>query len=426
MFDPQPKETVLSFYEAAKSAYARFGVDTDAALDTLANTPISLHCWQGDDVNGFEVREDAVDGGGIMATGNYPGAARTAGELRADADKAMSLIPGKLRFNLHAIYAETGGKRVDRDQLTPEHFSDWMAWSKATGTCLDFNPTFFAHPLANDGYTLSHPDEATRKFWVRHAIACRRIAEAMGRNQGGACVINHWIPDGAKDQPIDRWGPRRNLVQSLDELLAAPVDRAYCKDAVECKLFGIGSEDYVVGSHEFYMGYALTREDVMICLDMGHFHPTETIHDKVSALLTFRDELLLHVSRGIRWDSDHVVILNDDIRHLFQQLVRGNALSRTNIALDFFDASINRIGAWVVGTRATQKGILAALLEPTALLLDFENRGDPAAKLAMLEEAKTLPLGAVWDRFCLHSDVPTGAAWIGDMLHHDRDVIRKR
>lgn len=425
MFEAQTRERIEANYAAAKAIYATLGVDTDEALTTLADTPISLHCWQGDDVSGFEVHEDAVSGGGIMATGNYPGAAQTPEQLRADAEKAFSLIPGKLRFNLHAIYAETDGQVVERDKLTPEHFRAWMDWAGKLGIALDFNPTFFAHPLANDGYTMSHADADVRAFWVRHAIACRRIAEAMGRNQGGPCIVNHWLPDGAKDQPIDRWGPRRRLAQALDEVFAAEVDTAYCRDAVESKLFGIGSEDYVVGSHEFYMGYALTRQQ-MLCLDMGHFHPTETIHDKISSVFTFQDELLLHVSRGIRWDSDHVVILNDDIRCLFQQIVRGGVLDRTHIALDFFDASINRIGAWVVGTRAAQKGILAALLEPTDMLLELEQEGKLAAKLAMLEELKLYPLGAVWDMHCLNQNVPAGIAWIADMEQYDADVIRKR
>jgi L-rhamnose isomerase len=424
-FEVTPRQVIEARYEDAKAQFKALGVDTDAALDTLAATPISMNCWQGDDVSGFEVQEDPVGGGGIMATGNYPGPARTADELRDDAEKAFELIPGKLRFNLHAIYAETDGKVVSRDQLAPEHFSKWMEWAKSRGICLDFNPTYFAHPMANDGYTLAHRDADVREFWVRHGIACRRIAEAMGRSQGEPCVINHWIPDGAKDQPTDRWGPRRHLVASLDAVFAADVDRSLCKDAVECKLFGIGSEDYVVGSHEFYLAYALTHHP-MLCLDMGHFHPTETIDDKISAIFTFQDELLLHVSRGIRWDSDHVVILNDAVRCLFQQIVRGGVLAKTNIALDFFDASINRIGAWVVGTRATQKGLLAALLEPTAILMELENAGDLAAKLALLEELKTMPLGAVWDMYCAQQNAPAGTAWINDMLQYDRNVIRKR
>ena len=425
MLPELPREQIEKRYDDARSQFRAIGVDTDKALDTLSNVPISLHCWQGDDVRGFEVHDSSVSGGGIMATGNYPGPATDATMLRQDAEKAMSLIPGKNRFNLHAIYAETDGKVVDRDQIGPEHFARWMDWSKKRNIPLDFNPTFFAHPKANDGYKLSHADAGIRRFWINHDKACRRIAEAMGRNQGTPCVVNHWAPDGHKDQPVDRKGPRQRLMQSLDDIFAESIDPAFCKDAVECKLFGIGSEDYVVGSHEFYMGYALTRK-IMLCLDMGHFHPTETIHDKISSIFCFKNELLLHVSRAIRWDSDHVVILNDDIRNLFQQIVRGDYLSKTNIALDFFDASINRIGAWVVGTRAAKKGLLCALLEPTAMLNDFENNGDGAMKLAMLEELKTYPLGAVWNMFCHQHQTPAGTAWLNAMADYDRTVIRTR
>ena len=425
MFKPAEPSLVTQRYESAREQYRQLGVDTDEALARLAAVPISLHCWQGDDVRGFEVHDEALSGGGIMATGNYPGAARTPEQLRADAEKAFSLIPGRLRFSLHAIYAETGGRVVERDRLAPEHFAAWMAWAKARGICLDFNPTFFAHPKANDGWTLSHADAEIRAFWIRHAIACRRIAEAMGRSQGSPCVINHWIPDGAKDQPIDRWAPRQRLIQSLDEILAAPVDSRLCRDAVESKLFGIGSEDYVVGSHEFYLAYAMTRAP-MLCLDMGHFHPTETIHDKISSVLLFKKELLLHVSRGIRWDSDHVVNFNDDLRCLFQQIVRGQALKRVHIGLDFFDGGLNRIGAWVIGTRAAQKAILNALLEPTALLADLEAGGDRASTLALLEELRTMPLGAVWDQHCQAHGVPAGTGWLAEMQSYDREVIRKR
>ncbi len=425
MFTELNKETIERNYEQAKAQYNSLGVDTDAALATLAATPISVHCWQGDDVSGFEVHEEGVSGGGIMATGNYPGPARTADELRADADKAFSLIPGSLRFNLHAIYAETSGVPVERDQLTAAHFSKWIDWGKANGIPLDFNPTYFAHPLADSGYTLSSCDEDVRAFWVRHAIACRRIAEEMGRAQGGPCVLNHWIPDGCKDHPVDRWGPRQCLTRSLDELLAAPVDTAYCKDAVESKLFGLGTEDFTVGSHEYYLSYAV-KNNVMLCLDMGHFHPTETIHDKLSCILTFLDNVLLHVSRGIRWDSDHVVILNDDLRNVFLEVCRGGALPRVNVALDFFDASINRIGAWVTGTRCALKALLYALLEPTPILRDLENSGNGAGKLALLEEMKTMPFGAVWDMACLNSDVPVGPAWLNEMQQYDEAVIRQR
>jgi len=425
MFEQPTSDQTGAAYEAARAKYACLGVDTEAALARLTDVAISVHCWQGDDVSGFEVQEGAVDSGGLMATGNYPGPARTADELRADAEKAFALIPGKLRFNLHAIYAETDGQAVPRDQLEPRHFQKWIDWAAANGVALDFNPTYFAHPMAASGYTLSSADDSVRQFWVRHGIACRRIAEAMGRAQGGPCVINHWIPDGAKDHPMDRWGPRRRLVESLDAVLATEADPAFCKDAVECKLFGIGSEDYVVGSHEFYLAYGLTRKP-LICFDMGHFHPTETIHDKLSAVLTFKDEILLHVSRGLRWDSDHVVILNDDVRNVFLELVRGNALGRVNIALDFFDASMNRVGAWVIGTRCTLKAILYALLEPTGTLREMVAGGDMAGKLALLEELKTLPFGAVWDQYCAAQGAPVGPAWLNELYVYDNEVIRQR
>lgn len=426
MFQTLTKEQIEKGYECAKAQYAALGIDTDAAIQKLAATPISLHCWQGDDVKGFEVHEGEVSGGGIMAIGNYPGPATNADMLRKDAEKALSLIPGTKRFNLHAIYAETDGMVVDRDGIKPEHFTKWMKWSKDNKIALDFNPTFFAHPLANSGYTLSNADNEIRNFWIRHDKACRVIAEAFGRNQGSAAVVNHWTPDGAKDQPIDRLAPRKRMEAAYDEIMAEPIDGNYCKDYIESKLFGLGSEDYVVASHEFCMGYALTRKNMGICLDMGHFHPTENIYDKVSSILNFKDSLLLHVSRGIRWDSDHVVILNDDLRCLFQQAVRTGYMDKLNIALDFFDASINRIGAWVIGSRATQKAILAALLEPSAMMADYEAANDGAVKLALLEELKTYPLGAVWNMFCLSQDVPAGSAWINDMIDYDRNVIKAR
>lgn len=413
-------------YDDARVQYKAIGVDTDQALDTLAQIPISLHCWQGDDVKGFEVHDTNVSGGGIMAIGNYPGPAVNADMLRQDAEKAFSLIPGKKRFNLHAIYAETDGVPVDRDAIKPQHFAKWCQWAQKNGVALDFNPTFFAHPLANSGYTLSNQDPDIRDFWVRHGIACQKIAEEIGRQQGSPCVVNFWMPDGAKDQPVDRLTPRKLMAESLDKIFSTPINHDFCKDAVESKLFGLGSEDYVVGSHEFFMGYAMSRKNAMICLDMGHFHPTETIHDKISAILCFSNELLLHVSRGIRWDSDHVVIFNDDIRNLFTQIVRGGFLHNVNIALDFFDASINRIGAWVIGTRATQKGLLYALLEPSQMLLDYENNNDGAVKLALLEELKAFPFGAVWDMFCLKNNCPASIAWLNSLITYDRNVIRKR
>ena len=425
---PLPKLTpaaIKTAYTAAQKQYAALGVDTEAALAALDTLPISLHCWQGDDVRGFEQAAD-LSGSGLATTGNYPGAARTGSELRADAATAFSLIPGPVRFNLHAIYAERAGEKVDRDQLKPCHFQLWMDWAKKLGICLDFNTSFFAHPKAASGFTLSHEDPEIAKFWLRHAQACRVIAEAMGRAQKGTCVLNHWLPDGAKDSPADRWAPRRRLAAQLDRLFATKVDRRFCQDAVEGKLFGIGSEDYVVGSHEFYLSYTTSRENALLCLDMGHYHPTETIHDKISAILSFHKKILLHVSRGIRWDSDHVVIFNDDLRAVFQELVRGQALDRACIALDYFDASLNRIGAWVIGARATRKAALAALLEPAKLIRAAAARGDQGTKLALLEEAKTLPLGAVWDLYCIRHGVAAGPAWLDTLAAYEKKVQSKR
>jgi L-rhamnose isomerase len=406
-------------YSLAKRAYAKLGVDADQAIRTALRVPVSLHCWQGDDVGGFEVKEGAVDGGGIMATGNYPGRARNGDELRADLAQVLALLPGRQRVNVHAIYAETDGKRVDRDKLKPEHFVRWIAWAKRKRIGLDFNPSFFAHPKANDGYTLSHADPATRAFWVRHGIACRRIAAAMAKELGSPCVINHWIPDGAKDSPADRWSPRTRLTESLDKMLREKLPGVV--DSVEGKLFGLGSEDYVVGSTEFYSNYALAR-GVVLCLDMGHFHPTETIHDKLSAFLQFHKKLLLHVSRPIRWDSDHVVLFNDDLRAVFQELVRGDALDRVYVALDYFDASINRVAAYVIGARATRKALLYALLEPTATLKGLNGAG----KLALLEELKTLPFGAVWDELCERDGVPATNAWMKDITKYEKQVLSRR
>jgi len=339
----------------------------------------------------------------------------------------MTLLPGVHRVNVHALYAETSGRVVDRDQLKPEHFAAWVNWAQRRRIGLDFNTTFFAHPLANDGLTLSHPDPKIRRFWIRHAVACRRIAEHIGRTLGKPCTLNHWLPDGMKDSPADRWSPRARLAAALDAVLQArpPVSRRWCVDAVEGKLFGIGSEDYVVGSAEFYTCYALTR-GVTLCLDMGHFHPTETIHDKLSALLQFHQRLLIHVSRPIRWDSDHVVVFNDDLQKLFQEIVRGNALDRVTLALDYFDASINRIAAYVIGARATRKALLCALLEPCGLLRDLELAGKKAEKLGLMEELKTMPFGAVWDRLCLRAGVPAGTAWIGAVQRYERTALSKR
>lgn len=410
-------------YALAKERYAEFGVDVEAALKSLERTAISMQCWQGDDVNGFE--STAGLSGGIMATGNYPGRARTADELRSDAAKALSLVPGKHRFSLHAIYLEHGGKKVERTEVAPAHFQGWMDWAAGLGIGLDFNPTFFSHPKAADGFTLSHRDEGIRRFWVEHGIACRKVGEAIGRRQGSPCVTNVWIPDGMKDVTIDRKGPREILKKSLDELFAAPIDPALNLDAVESKLFGLGSETYVVGSHEFYMGYAVANKK-LLTLDAGHFHPTETIADKISSALVFLDEILLHVSRGIRWDSDHVVILTDDLRAIAEELVRGGYLGRVHVGLDYFDASINRVAAWVTGTRAMLKALLLALLEPISQLRKMEVDGDFTSRLALVEEVKALPFGAIWDYYCDKQGVPVGMAWLDEVKRYEKDVLGKR
>lgn len=410
-------------YELAQERYAELGVDTDKAIERLSKTAISLHCWQGDDVGGFE-KGEAISSGGLIATGAYPGKARTADELRVDLDKAMSLIPCKKRLNLHAMYAETGGK-VDRNALKAEHFSTWIEWAKARGMGMDFNGTFFGHPKADSGFTLSSADESVRKFWVEHGIACRKIGAAMGRKLGSPCVTNVWIPDGYKDIPIDRKGPRERLKKSLDEIFTEKIDRKYLLDCVESKLFGIGSESYVVGSHEFYLGYAV-KKGVLLCLDTGHFHPTETVSDKISAVLTHLDEILLHISRGVRWDSDHVVILSDELKAIAEEIVRGSYLERVHIGLDFFDASINRVAAWVIGTRCMVKALLISLLEPMKKLRQAEANGDYTTRLAMLEELKTLPFGAVWDYYCEKSSVPVGDAWLKDVRQYEKEVTSRR
>jgi L-rhamnose isomerase len=419
-----PTDRIEARYALARQQYADQGVDTGAALAALTQVPVSLHCWQGDDVCGFESFAETL-GGGIAATGNYPGRARTPDELRADAAKALALIPGKHRFNLHAFYGDFGGKRVDRDEIGPEHFAGWIDWAKSLGIGLDFNPTFFSHPKAADNFTLAHRDDAIRAFWIRHAIACRRIGAAMGSALGRPCVTNHWIPDGMKDTPADRLGPRERLVASLDEIFQTPIDRSHNLDALEGKLFGLGIESYTVGSHEFYFGYAASRK-LLYTLDTGHYHPTETIADKISAVMLFVPEILLHVSRGVRWDSDHVVVLNDDIEAIGQELVRGGFLGRTHLGLDFFDASINRIAAWVIGTRNMLKSLLAAMLEPTAKLRDAEAAGDYTSRLALQEEFKMLPVGAVWDYYCATKDVPVGACWLSDVKQYESSVLAAR
>jgi L-rhamnose isomerase len=411
-------------FELAKERYAELGVDVDRALARLGDVAVSLHCWQGDDVGGFEGSGEAI-GGGLAVTGSYPGRARTADELRSDLDRALALIPGSHRLNLHASYAETGGVRVERDELRPEHFQGWIDWARARKLGMDFNPTYFAHPRAADGLTLSHPDDRVRTFWIEHGIACRRIGAAIGEALGSPCITNVWVPDGSKDTPVDRRGPRERLARSLDAVFAEPIDPRLNRDAVEGKLFGLGSEAYVVGSHEFYLGYAVTRK-TMLCLDAGHFHPTEVISDKISAVLMSLDEVLLHVSRGVRWDSDHVVTLGDELVAIAQEVVRGDYLDRVHIGLDFFDASINRVAAWVVGARNMLRALLIALVEPTARLREAEAGGDLTARLALMEELKTLPFGAVWDYHCLAREVPVGPDWLAEVRAYERDVLSRR
>jgi len=410
-------------YELAKQRYAELGVDTDKAMETLGSIAISLHCWQGDDVGGFDKAQETL-GGGIMATGAYPGKARTADELRMDLEKALSLIPGKHRLNLHAMYAETKGK-VERNELDPEHFTTWIDWAKANGLGMDFNGSFFSHPKAESGFTLSGADENIRRFWIEHGIVCRKIGAEMGKQLGTPCVTNLWIPDGYKDVPIDRKAPRQRLKQSLDEIFAESIDKKCNLDAVESKLFGIGSESYVVGSHEFYLSYALENK-TLLCLDTGHFHPTEVVSDKISSVLMFLDEILLHVSRPVRWDSDHVVILSDELAAIAQQIVRGDYLRRVHIGLDFFDASINRIAAWVIGTRCMIKALLIALLEPVQMLRELELADNYTARLAMLEELKTMPYGAVWDYYCTKLEVPPAQKWMDEVRTYEKDVLAKR
>lgn len=413
----------MNDYIHAKEIYAQLGVDTEEALDTLTSIPISLHCWQGDDVGGFENTGTDLTGSGLATTGNYPGKARTIDELRQDLEKALALIPGKHRLNLHACYADLAGKKKERSDYSAEDFQSWIDWAKSQGLGMDFNPSFFAHPKAASGFTLSSPDKAIRDYWIDHGKACRRIGAEIGRQLGSPCITNIWIPDGSKDLPADRKSPRERLEMSLDEVFADPIDSQFNRDAVESKLFGIGSESFVVGSHEFYMGYAVKNQK-LLCLDAGHFHPTEQLADKISSVLQFVPELLLHVSRGVRWDSDHVVLLDDPTIAIMEELVRGDFLGRTHIGLDFFDASINRIAAWVIGTRSTQKALLAALLQPLALLRQAEQSGALWERLALMEEAKTLPAGAVWEEFLCRNLVPVN--WMGEIRSYESETLSKR
>lgn len=415
--------TVNRAYELARQRYQALGVDTEEALRKLASIPVSLHCWQGDDVGGFENTNSSL-GGGLVATGNYPGKARTPDELRTDLEKTLSLIPGKHRLNLHAFYGEFGGKKVDRDAISVDHFKNWIAWAKTQGLGLDFNPTCFSHPKAADGFTLSHPDKGIRDFWIEHCRRCREIGAEIGKALGKTCVTNVWIPDGMKDTPADRRRPRERLAQSLDAVFQPTLLPKFNLDSVEPKLFGIGSESYVVGSHEFYLGYAISRKR-MLTLDAGHYHPTEGIADKISSVLEFLPEILLHVSRGVRWDSDHVVTLNDDLLAIAREIVANDYTERVHIGLDYFDASINRVAAWTIGTRNMIRALLIALLEPPAIKA-AELNGDFTSRLALQEEAKTLPLSAVSDHYCEQKNVPVAEAWLTEVKRYEKDILNKR
>ena len=412
---------VQKAYDMAKERYLAVGVDTDKALDELQRLSISIHCWQTDDVTGFEALEN-LGGGGIQATGNYPGRARNVDEVRQDIDKVLTLVAGRHRLSLHAIYGEFGGKAVDRDEIEPAHFTGWMQWAKERGLKLDFNSTSFGHPKSGD-LTLANPDKGIRDFWIEHTKRCRRISEEMGKFQDDPCMMNLWIHDGMKDLTVNRLQYRRLLERSLDEIFAA--DYRHMKDCIEAKLFGIGLESYTVGSYDFYLGYGVKKQKI-VTLDTGHFHLSESIADKISSLLLFTPEIMLHVSRPIRWDSDHVTILNDDVAELAKEIVRAGALDRVHVGLDYFDASINRIGAYVIGIRATQKAFLQALLEPLASLRAYEENGRYFERLALLEEAKSLPWNAVWDYFCLKNNIAVGEDYIAEIQQYERDVTSKR
>ncbi|NLG25073.1 MAG: L-rhamnose isomerase [Clostridiales bacterium] len=419
------EKLIQAGYDYARQVYAAQGVDVDAAMEKCAKIAISMHCWQGDDVVGCEGAGGGASGG-IATTGNYPGRARCADELRADAEKAISLIPGAKKFSLHASYAELSGKKLDRDAYTAEQFSRWIDWAKGLDMGLDFNPTYFSHPYAEGGFTLASSDAKIRDFWVEHGLRCREIGLAFAKALGKPCYINFWMPDGYKDSPADTEAPRVRMLESLDRIFAAhDLDSDMVRDAVESKLFGLGVESYTVGSHELMLGYAITRGK-LYTLDAGHFHPTEVISAKLSAVLQFLPEVMLHVSRGVRWDSDHVIALDDELQNIMLEIVRGGYEKRVAIGLDYFDASINRVAAWVIGVRNAQKALLKALLEPTAAIRAAEAAGDYTARLALLEEAKTLPFAAVWDAYCLKQNVPAGDMWLPAVKQYERDVLSQR
>lgn len=419
---PAAVSKIEDAYASASARFAELGVDTGEALRRLDRIPISIQCWQGDDVRGFEDPEADLTGG-IQTTGNYMGRARNPHQLRSDLELALSLIPGAKRVNLHAIYLEAGHP-VERDKIEPRHFQGWIDWARQNGLGLDFNPTCFSHPLSADNLTLSHPDDKVRRFWIDHCIASRRVSEAMGEQLGDPVVMDIWVPDGFKDLPADRLAPRQRLMASLDEILDA-VEGKHHKVAVEGKLFGIGAESCTVGSNDFYLAYATTRK-TLLCLDAGHFHPTESVADKISTCLCFLDELLLHVSRPVRWDSDHVVLFDDPTIAIAQEIVRCNGLERVKIGLDFFDASINRVAAWVIGARNFRKALLFALLEPQKAIRQAEQKFDFTARLALMEEAKTLPWTAVWDYYCASKNIPAGGEWLDVVRRYEKDVLSRR
>lgn len=416
--------TVEEKYQVAKKQYEKWDINVEEVLEKLQTVPISIHCWQGDDITGFETIQQELSGG-IDVTGNYPGKATTPEELRSDLEKAMSLIPGKHRVNLHAIYGETNGEVVDRDELKPAHFENWVNWAKKHELGLDFNPTLFSHGKADDGLTLAHPDKEIRDFWIRHCIASRKIAEHFGKELGTPALTNIWIPDGYKDIPSDRLTPRKRLKDSLDEIYADKIDEKYNVDAVESKLFGIGSEAYVVGSHEFYFGYAL-KNDKLCLLDTGHYHPTEVVSNKISAMMLYSDKLALHVSRPVRWDSDHVIVMDDELKEVALELVRNDALDKVSIGLDFFDASINRVAAWTIGTRNMVKALLYAMLSPNDYLKQLQEDGNFTERLALMEEFKTYPFGAIWDKYCEKMGVPVGESWLDEVNEYEKNVLSKR
>jgi L-rhamnose isomerase len=411
-------------YEVAKKEYEKWGVDVDKVLENLKKVKISIHCWQGDDVAGFEVDKKELSGG-IAATGNYPGKARNPEELRKDLDKALSLIPGKHKINLHAIYAETNGEVVERDEIKPEYFKNWVQWAKERGLGLDFNPTIFSHEKAKDGLTLSHPDKEIRDFWIRHSIASRKIGEYFGKELGQPCLTNLWIPDGYKDIPSDRLTPRKRLKESLEEIYKVKTDEKYNLDSVESKVFGIGAESYTVGSSEFYLNFA-SRNGVIPLMDTGHYHPTEVVSDKISAMLLFFDKIALHVSRPVRWDSDHVIVLDEELKEVAKEIVRNDAIDRVVIGLDFFDASINRIAAWTIGTRNMIKALLSAMLTPNDKLKKLQEEGNFTERLALMEEFKTYPMGDIWNYYCEINNVPVKEKWIDEVKQYENKELSKR